>query len=312
MNRGPWESYWQEGKSQNSGNSRSSLGGARPKNPNAGAQSTSSNSRSNQSKQNVRGRAKASSLVFVQSKRQMGSENVVQQNEAFNQKPKLLNPWKQVVPVDSEVLVDESLLQDNAKTKSHNKNQASPQNTGMGSRFREYPVLNFTILTKLADPTAEAFEIARKLTEKNALADFLESHKMNLDYLELVVIALGQFCEKNGPTLFYSSFIKIVSVLGAKGIFAKMPSVILELPRSRATNLGSKNERLNRIVKSIARLTTEMLTVMPAFSCDVLGKDFIEDVHAMVNVPSVRSLDTTNIFSILLDVKGRLQVVFLI
>ena len=299
MNRAPWE---EQGYSSNSNWRRGSSGGARPKNESSGAQGTSYQ-KTYQSGQPARGRRMP--IPVLTSSRETKGGNVSQHNVDQGEKPK--NPWKQVAPTNSKVSVDLNLLEAGMNVNSMAKNQKTFAGNDSRSGYREATVLNFTILSKLANPDAEASDIARKFTEKNAFAEFIDS--ASPDCLELVIVALGQFCEKNGPTIFHNAFIKIVTALGEKNIFAQIPNLIMQLPRSRAANLGSKEDRLARLITSIARLITEMLTVAPAFSCNVLGKDFAEDVYAMSNIPSVRNLTTSNIFDALLDVKVSLKVI---
>lgn len=247
-------------------------------------------------------------LVSTSSK-EIKHGNLSQHNDAVNQGAKPKNPWKKIAPANAEVPMDLRLQEvqatRNADSKTRNQ-EAIAGNESRSGHHREAAVLNFTILSKLAHPKAEVSEIARKFTEKNAFADFLDS--ASPDCVELVIVSLGQFCEKNGPTIFHNAFIKIVNALGEKNIFVQLPNVIMQLPWSRATNLGSKEDRLSRLITCIAQLITEMLTVAPAFSCNVLGKNFVEDVYAMSNIPSVRNLSTNNTFDVLLDVRDRLKV----
>lgn len=142
--------------------------------------------------------------------------------------------------------------------------------------------------------------IARKFTETNTgLKQFLEMNSANWEAIEVVLVVIGNFCEKKGVMLFHNAFIKFVQILADEKVFSNLTSVILNIPKSRCTNLGSRNDRFRQLIKSLSSLTTEMLTVMPALTCDFLGEEFFEDVCALKNIPSVRDTNVGDVFDAL-------------
>jgi hypothetical protein len=132
--------------------------------------------------------------------------------------------------------------------------------------------------------------------ESTGLGQFLKSNPANWEIVELILAVIGNFCFNKGPVLFHNAFIKIVQILGDNAVFKNLESVILNIPKSRSSNLGSKEERLTRLIRSISYLTTEMMTVMPALTCDYLGERFFEDVCALQTMPSFRDFNVNDAF----------------
>lgn len=162
---------------------------------------------------------------------------------------------------------------------------------------RKNYALNFSGVQKLIEGDAQPEIIARKFAETDTgLKQFLENNSANWDAVELVLVAIGHFCEKKGVVLFHNTFIKIVQMLAEENVFSNLNSVILNIPKSRC-NLGPKNERFRKLIKSLNYLTTEMLTVMPALTCDYLGEKFVEDICALKNIPSIRDTNVDDVFS---------------
>jgi hypothetical protein len=163
---------------------------------------------------------------------------------------------------------------------------------------RNYP-LRFSDVLKWIVEDAEPETIAHKFTETNTgLKQFLEHNSASWEAIELVLVVIGNFCEKNGTVLFQHAFIKIVHILADERVFSHLTSVILNIPKSRCTNLGLKNDRFSQLIKSLTYLTTEMLTVMPALTCDYLGEKFFEDTYALKNIPSIRDMNVDDVFNL--------------
>jgi hypothetical protein len=149
----------------------------------------------------------------------------------------------------------------------------------------------------LIEENAQPEIIAKKFAETDTgLKQFLENNSANWDAVELVLVVIGHFCEKKGVVLFHNTFIKIVQMLAEENVFSNLNSVILNIPKSRC-NVGPKNERFRKLIKSLTYLTTEMLTVMPALTCDYLGDKFVEDICALKNIPSIRDTNVDEVFS---------------
>ena len=151
--------------------------------------------------------------------------------------------------------------------------------------------------------------IARKFTEEGTgLKQLLDTHSSNWELVELILVVIGNFCENKGVALFHNAFVKIVQILAEKLVFSNIESVILNIPKSRATNLGTIEVRLSRFVRSIGHVTTEMLTIMPALSCNYLGETFFEDICALKNLPSIQKFGVCREFDILQGGSDRMKV----
>jgi hypothetical protein len=166
--------------------------------------------------------------------------------------------------------------------------------------FKHYP-LNFYRVMKMMEENTEPHVVVQKFSEETTgLEEFLKSKvSTNWEVTELILAVLGTFCLNKGVMLFHNAFIKFVQILANNSVFANLESVVLHIPKAQSTNLGSKEERLTRLIKSISYLTTEMLTVMPALTCDYLGERFFEDVCALKSLPSIRDLNVNNVFDAL-------------
>jgi hypothetical protein len=165
--------------------------------------------------------------------------------------------------------------------------------------FKKY-LLNFNGVKKMMEENTEPHIVVKKFAkETTGLEEFLKSNSTNWEVTELILAVLGNFCLNKGVMLFHNAFIKFVQILAVNSVFANLETVVLHIPKARSTNLGSKEERLTRLIKSISYLTTEMLTVMPALTCDYLGERFFEDVCALKALPSIRDLNVSNAFDAL-------------
>lgn len=187
----------------------------------------------------------------------------------------------------------------NDREKRNDKDGNLPAHQRNKQPFKHYP-LNFSVVQKMMTENTEPHIIVQKFTDENAgLGQFLQNNSANWEVTELILAVIGNFCLKKGVMLFHNAFINIVQILAENSVFVNLESVILYIPKSRSTNLGSKEERLNRLINSISYLTTEMLTVMPALTCDYLGERFFEDVCALKTVPSVRDSNVSDVFKAL-------------
>ena len=66
-------------------------------------------------------------------------------------------------------------------------------------------------------------------------------------------------------------------------VFQNIANVILQLPRSNATNSSQKDQRLRNLIRSVNNLVKEMLVCMPAESCNWLGENFFDDISGKQN-----------------------------
>jgi len=82
-------------------------------------------------------------------------------------------------------------------------------------QYQSYPITQST-LRKFAGENVEPSDIVKKFTEEETgLKQFLKENSNKLDYcdsIELVLLVLGGFCQKNGVTEFGHGFIRIVKV----------------------------------------------------------------------------------------------------
>jgi hypothetical protein len=161
--------------------------------------------------------------------------------------------------------------------------------------FKHFP-LNFTEVLKMITDNDPGLVVQKFAEESTGFGQFLKSNPANWEIVELILAVIGNFCFNKGPVLFHNAFIKIVQILGDNAVFKNLESVILNIPKSRSSNLGSKEERLTRLIRSISYLTTEMMTVMPALTCDYLGERFFEDVCALQTMPSFRDFNVNDAF----------------
>ena len=68
-------------------------------------------------------------------------------------------------------------------------------------------------LKRFAGENADLSDIVKKFTEEDTgLKKFLEENLTNMDCIELVLLAVGNFCNKNGVAEFRNGFIRIVKV----------------------------------------------------------------------------------------------------
>lgn len=197
-------------------------------------------------------------------------------------------------------LVKQEQYPQKEKERENDKEGNSQRHQGNNKQpFKHYP-LNFTGVLKMMTENTEPHIIVQKFAEESAgLGQFLKSNSTNWEVTELILAVIGNFCLNKGVVLFHNAFIKIVQILADNSVFVNLESVVLHIPKARSTNLGSKEERLTRLIKSISYLTTEMLTVMPALTCNYLGERFFEDVCALKSLPSIRDLNVGDAFDVL-------------
>ena len=170
--------------------------------------------------------------------------------------------------------------------------------------------LNFTSLKKLIAETVEPSEIIRKLMDgEGGLKKLLKDHPNQWDLIELVLIALGNFCEKDGVESFSSDFIAVVHILAQHEVFRNVSNVVLQIATAPASsNMLPKEERMKRLIKGIYQLGVAMLIKIPAFSCNHLGQNFFIDIHFLKDAPSVKVLKQDEGFQLLEDGCNRLKV----
>ncbi|KAI9551691.1 hypothetical protein GHT06_022027 [Daphnia sinensis] len=189
--------------------------------------------------------------------------------------------------------------QDRDNGNNGKKDQENSEKPRSKQPYKHYP-LSFSGVQKMMAEDTEPHAIAQKFTDESAgLRQFLENNATNWEATELVISVIGNFCQKKGVVQFHNAFIKIVQILATKAVFANLDSTILHIPKSRSTNLGSKQARMSRFIRSISYLTTEMLIVMPALTCDYLGERFFEDLIALKNLPSIKDTNVDEDFDFL-------------
>ncbi len=194
--------------------------------------------------------------------------------------------------------------QNSSSSRDHHKSNEN----GQRRQFKKYP-LNFTTLKKLAEENTEPSELVKKFTDEECgLQTLLRDNSTNWEFVELILVALGGFCQQGGNSQFSSTFSKIITILRDNQVFQNVFTVFLQIPHSRSDKLGSKEKRLVQLVESISYLTTEMLTQIPALACDVLGENFFGDIVSFKMAPSIRLLDKSNVFDSLQEVTTRLKV----
>ncbi|XP_046634505.1 uncharacterized protein LOC124313736 [Daphnia pulicaria] len=143
--------------------------------------------------------------------------------------------------------------------------------------FKHFP-LNFTEVLKMITDNDPGLVVQKFAEESTGLGQFLKSNPANWEIVSI------------DPSSDWEL------LLQQRALFKNLESVILNIPKSRSSNLGSKEERLTRLIRSISYLTTEMMTVMPALTCDYLGERFFEDVCALQTMPSFRDFNVNDAF----------------
>ena len=186
------------------------------------------------------------------------------------------------------------------REKENGKERNSKWQRGNNKPGSKHFPLNFTVLLKMIKENADPNLVVQKFAEESTgLGQFIENNPANWEIAELALSIIGNFCFNKGPVLFHNAFIIIVQILADNSVFKNLESVVLHIPKSLSANLGSKEERLTRLIRSISYLTTEMLTVMPALTCDYLGEKFFENICALKTMPSVRELNVGDAFDAL-------------
>lgn len=205
----------------------------------------------------------------------------------------------------------------NYRGASANRGSYSPYHIkqhGPGRAYQEPPnVLNTNTLTQLTTEAAEPSVIIRKLTDgENGLKKLLEDDPSSWELMELALVAMGRFCEKNGVTSFNSGFMIAVRILADKRVFQNVPNIVIQIsiaPISpRLSGLPSKEERLGRLIKSVCHLVTEMVVLMPAFTSNCLGENFFADIYGLKDIPSVKNLKKGEVFETLQEAGAHFKV----
>ena len=152
---------------------------------------------------------------------------------------------------------------------------------------------------KLAEEATEPPLIVQRFGEFDfGLKQLIEENATNWDILEMILLTIGNFCRKNGPTLFSESFIGMVRILIETKVFSQISSIILQIPNSRSNNLPPKPDRFKRLLESVNCLTIEVLVMMPALACNTLGENFYMDIKSLENFPSLKALKADFSFEI--------------
>jgi hypothetical protein len=168
--------------------------------------------------------------------------------------------------------------------------------------------LDLHLLLTLSAENIEPAEIIRHLGSAEILNLALAEHQNDFDYLELILLALGNFCKKNGPTQFYSEFGTIVLVLVKHRVLSQVTAIIVQTSMSREMTL-QKEDRLKRLICAVYYLASEMIVMLPAVACNFLGEDFFTDIISLKEMPSIQKLNITATFDILLSGVERLKVI---
>ena len=208
---------------------------------------------------------------------------------------------------------DKASTQEDWLSKGNQANRNQQQHHQNKEPFKKkHSVLNFTSLKMLLEETVEPSKIIRKLTDRDGgLQKLLKDHPNHWDLLELVLIALGDFCAKNGVASFNSDFIAVVQILDQHKVFRNICNIVIQIGTASAfscSNMPSKEERMKRLIKGILHLGVEMLVLMPAFSCNALGQNFFTDIYGLKDIPSVKALNQTEAFELLKEGCNRLEV----
>lgn len=174
--------------------------------------------------------------------------------------------------------------------------------------------LSFRDLLALSQDDAQPSEVIRKLGDaQHGLAALLDSAHGRPELIELVLVIMGQFCEKNGQVQFTEGFVAIVQTLAEKNVFKQTLSVVMQIPGSFSENLPSQTDRLTRLIKSVYRLACEILVLMPAYGCTYLGEHFFVNLLTLKGMTSIQLLKVPDhIFELLHQANLRLQVHFMI
>lgn len=177
-----------------------------------------------------------------------------------------------------------------------------------GNQSRKIAGLDISNLLRLADEYAKPAETIHAIIE--GLDELLQNHTHNYQYLELLLVALGNFCKSNGCTQFTDGFVVVIQSLSNKKIFAAVPSIFLNIPTTRCpANKFSEKERIERFLQAVFHVTTELLVIMPSFGSHFLGQNFFIDLMAMKHFPSIRDLKVEHLFSVLEPANALLQVI---
>ena len=189
--------------------------------------------------------------------------------------------------------------QHSSRGAAHNSNNNEPR------RPRQHPAkgLDLRQLGRLAEEKTEPAEINRYLgNAEGGLSSSLEDHQNDFEYLELVLLALGGFCQKNGATQFTEGFVSVVHVLQNHRVFSQVRTII------KNTSTSKTGERLKRLISAVYHLATEMIVMLPAFACNFLGEDFFTDILTLKETGSIQKMNIADAFDVLHRGAERLQV----
>ena len=163
------------------------------------------------------------------------------------------------------------------------------------------------LLLTLSNENTEPSEIIRHLGNEGSFNLALVEHQNDFDYLELILLALGNFCKKNGPTQFHSEFCPTVLVLFKHRVLSQVTAIIIQTSISREMTL-QKGDRLKRLIGAVYHLASDIIVMLPSVACNFLGEDFFTNILSLKEMPSIQKLNISDAFDILLPAVERLKV----
>lgn len=180
-----------------------------------------------------------------------------------------------------------------------------------GCARRDYP-LGFDDLLVLCQDGTQPSEVVRKLGDaEHGLSALLDSAHGRPEYLELVLVILGRFCEKNGQVQFTEGFVGMIQTLAEKNVFQQVVSVAMQIPCSFIQGLPPQSHRMAALVTSVYYLACEMLVLMPAYGCTYLGEHFFTNLLLLKDMPAIKLLNVPHdVFELLHQANSRLEVYF--
>ena len=178
---------------------------------------------------------------------------------------------------------------------------------GYSSRQPTKGSLDSRLLLTLSNENTEPSEIIRHLGNEGSFNLALVEHLNDFDYLELILLALGNFCKKNGPTQFHSEFCPIVLLLFKHRVLSQVTAIIIQTSISREMTL-QKGDRLKRLIRAVYHLASDIIVMLPSVACNFLGEDFFTNILSLKEMPSIQKLNISDAFDILLPAVERLKV----
>ena len=106
----------------------------------------------------------------------------------------------------------------NRQESQHPKNNevnrgAAQRSPGEPERTHQHFPITPNQLKRFTGENVDLSDIVKKFTEEDTgLKKFLEENLTNINCIELVLLAVGNFCNKNGVAEFRNGFIRIVKV----------------------------------------------------------------------------------------------------